>query len=582
MSDNISPSPQYIMPSGITMVGAGDQINSPSDASTGGIVQQGQQMLSGSDKNTPPGPPIFKWDKYQFMWHCYWGTGGFYDGTVLLKMRTELDDQYLERRSLSYYRNFFREIIDATYKPVFAEGATRTITVNGVVDKDGNLAPTYNNFLNDVDNRKHSMSRFMKRVARTARTVEVCYIIIDNFAIVPENTQAVLKDRAFPYVYLRLPSQVETKELITDEFNKIVQITFKENPVQVPDPKNPEKTLTEKRWKRWTLKYSVLLRQNEETKELEEIAKTKVVYDFGEVPIVVVMSSDSEDDTVLPHPSFYDVARCNWAIFNWDSAQGRAILKQMYNVLILPKPETADVSNLQSMGPQQGLYQPPAQDGIVPATPQWLEYPTGNFEAIATFTQQLIDDLFRQCGQLGVSGTTKNQKTQSGVSKQYDFYAKESVLKETAKMIVNAEQEIARIFQLYVINEPFEIDIAYEEDYGPEDDAEQDVQLYTDFINSASSYPKARALAVKMMSKSVFDDAPEEELQEVLDEIDQVLDDELHAPPEPIIEPATGLPIDPSQAFDDAFNPNKPLDMTPKKVTKIPQKRGFSLKKNSL
>jgi hypothetical protein len=562
------PSMQFITPSGMQVVGPADQVNSPVAASTGAIVQQGQQMLSGSDKNTPPGPPIFKWNKYDLCWNAYWGTGGFYDGTVLRKMLVELDDQYLLRRALTFYRNFFKQIIDATYKPVFSEGVTRATTINDVVDKDGKLTPLWHGFLENVDNRHHTIGQFTKRAVKNARILGVCYVVVDNFPDAPELAKDALKDRRFPYIYTRLPQQVEEKYTVLDEFCKIQQVIFKESPVIVKDANNlPEQ---EKRWKKWTTEYSVMMRENKETRELEEIADTLRPYELGEVPIIPVMSSESEDDTVLPHPTFYDICRCNWAIFNWDSYEARTICASMYPTLTLPRPSGTEVSNLQAMSPQQGMYVPPSENGVVPAQPKWLDYPVTCFEAVNLYIQTLIDDLFRQAGQMGVTAkATTGMKGQSGVSKSYDFHAQHFVLKESSKMAKNTELEIARMFKLYVTNEVFDYEVHYEEDFGPDEDPDDDVKLYGDYI-ALNPGPKGKALAMKQMTHSVFDDADEEDVQAVLDEIDEQLTNEMK-------DKQDVPPITPEeQAALDAAAAEPPTP--PKQVKKGAPKRGFSFK----
>jgi hypothetical protein len=523
MSDYDQYGAQFIAPSGIQTVGPSDQVNSPVEASTGALVQTSSAVLSGSDKNTPPGPPIYKWNKYDFLWHAYWGTGGFYDGSVLRKLLTEIDDQYTLRRAVSYYRNFFCQIIEATYKPVFAEPCTRVTEVNEVVDEDGKLAPLWDTFLDNVDNRNHKIDAFIKRAVRAARILEVSYIVMDNLKATSDNVEIAKKNREFPYVYLRLPQQVEESMTQVDEFCKLVQICFKEHPEMAVDAKSGQ-MVEEQRWKLWTRDYSVKLRKDRDTRKFKEITETKVVYNLGEVPVIPVMSTDAEDDTVLPHPRFYSVARCGWSVYNFDSAEARAIYAQMFPILALPQPRTSDIPTGMASNPMQGIYLSPAENGVTPATPTYLTYPTQDFEAIDHFTQELIDDMFRQAGQLGVSGVASTAKPQSGISKSYDFHASHFVLKETAKMAQLAEEEIARVFKLYV-PENFTYEASYCDDYSPDTDPEKEVTVYGDYIQLDPGN-KGKALALKEASRAVFAGSDEDELQEVISDIDEHAEDE--------------------------------------------------------
>lgn len=588
---NNAPSMAFVSPSGMQVVGAADQINSPVAASTGAVVQQGQQMLSGSDKNTPPGPPIFKWNKYDFCWNAYWGTGGFYDGTVLRKLRIEIDDDYLIRRALTFYRNFYKQIIDSTYKPIFSSGYTSETKVNGVVDEDGKLSPLWNAFIQDVDNRHHTIMQFTKRNVKNARILGVSYVVVDNFSEEKEMLlDDAIKSRRFPYVYIRLPQQVEEKYVILDDFCKIQEIIFKELPEKVFD-KDSNKDVAEPRWRKWTTMDSVKLRKNKDG-EFEELPETKKIHGLGEVPIIPIMSSEAEDNTVLPHPEFYDLCRCNWAVFNWDSYEAQTIIATMYPTLVLPRPSGTEISNLQSMSRQQALLAPPAENGTTPAQARYLDYPTTCFEAVSNYIQTLLDDLFRMAGQNGVTAkATKDVKGQSGASKTYDFFAQEHVLKESSKMAKHCEKEIARIFQLYVTSEKFEYDAKYEEDFQPDENPEDDVKLYGDYI-ALNPGPKAKTLAMKQLAHSIFDDADEDDLAEVISEIDDTLKDNLKNAqdiPQETPEEKAAREVAEAAALAAAGQPKPgqqpPLPpppaplIPPKKVKKGAARRGYSLTK---
>ena len=578
-------SPQTINPSGINADNGSYQINDPVAASTGAGVQSGQQSMSGSEKNTPPGPAIFKWNKYDFCWNAYWGTGGFYDGTVLRKMLVELDDQYLLRRALTFYRNMYRQIIDATYKPVFGEGNTRTVGVNGV--SGDNVAPIFQAFLKDADCKRNPLTQFTKRAVKNARILGVCFVVVDNYSDIPALQKDQIDARRFPYVYIRLPQQVEEKFLQMDDVGRLVQIVFKENPVEVENPKTHVMEI-ERRWKKWTPYFSVVMRFNNETAKYEDLPGTQVNYNLGEIPIIPVMSSEAEDNTVLPHPTFYDIARCNWSIFNWDSWNAITAAGALYPTLVLPRPSGTEVSALQSMGRQQGLLAPPGEPDTTPAEIRWLDYPTGTYEALKGSIQDLVNEMFRQAGQQGVTAQVKSGQNQSGISKSYDFQAQQFILKESSKMAKDCESEIHRMFCLYV-NEPSEFEVHYEEDFEPEENPSDDVQLYGDFIALGGLGPKAKGLALKMCAHAIFNDADPEDVAAVIAEIDeQIKNGELDKRDIPEIPPgetpeqkAAREAAEAAAAGGDVEVPHPKPEFPPKKVNKT-AKRGYSLKNKAV
>jgi hypothetical protein len=548
------------VPSGVGLVGSGEGVNAPIAATLGSSAQTSNSVLSGTDRNTPKGPPIFRWNKYSLMYNAYFGLGGFYDGTALYKSQVEKDDQFLERRATTAYRNFLRQIVDATYVPVFASGATRKTLVNDTLDEEGKRCPLWNAFLDDVDNRHHHIQDFIKKVVRHARIMGVSYIVVDNFPSTPLLQQDALKDRIYPYLYMRLPQQVESTNTKIDQFCKIEQICFREAPEKVLDPKTGQ-YVDEPRWKLWTRDHSVKLRKDDKTNQLIEIPGTKITYNLGEVPVISIMSSEVEDDTILPHPDFYNVAKSNWALYNIDSCQMRLIRAQMFPILCMPQTSDPDPGNKQAASPLQGFYLPSNHDGMTYPLPFYLAPPTGPYTELSATIEALREDIFRQAGQQGVQGV---EKASSGVAKAYDFQAQEYVLKETAQMAKYAEEAVAEIFQKYVISEKFDYECWYEDNYSPTN-VDDSVKTYKDYMD-AEPGNLGRAMALEKMTRVVFNDLDDEDVQPIIDEIKANAEE---AAKEPAPEP------DPVQMtmMDPEGNPIEPKPETPMPLNLAPQKK---------
>ena len=566
-------------PSGVNMVDGGSQDNSPIAATIGAQSQYTTSILSGTDKNSPKGKMPWDWDKYSFLYNAYYELGGFYNGTALYKGKAELDDEFIERRATTHYRNFFRPIIDATFLPVFSANASRKTEVKNRLDEDGTLAPLWNAFLDDVDNKKNHIQKFCKGVVKYSNMLGVSFVIVDNFPEVPVTTLDAKNNRAFPYIFSRLPQQVEPAMLKLDSFCNILEIGFREQPEEVVDPISQQKVL-EPRWKLWTQNYSVKMRKKNVNMagsqvEYVEVPGTKNVYNLGVTPVIAVMSGDVEEDTVLPHPRFYSIARCNLALYNLDSAQMRLVRAQMFCMLVKPSTKDNDPRTPTATGPLRGIDLPPDTPDAKYATPFYLAPPIGPYQELGNTIKTLSDDLYRLAGQEGVIGVAKTGQ-KSGVAQAYNFQAIEEVLKETAKTAECLERKIAFLFKKYVTSEDFDYDVIYEDSYHPSDKNE-DVQLYTDYI-SANPGHLGRALALEQMTRSVFDDLDDEEVQPVINEIRQTAKDDQKTQYE--IPPA----LTPEEIAAQALQPQAvpPVDpeldnTTQKKITKMPPKRGFSL-----
>ena len=569
-------------PSGIGASFDGSQSNSPLAVITGTGGVATTSVLSGTDKNSPKVVMKWQWDKYAFVYNGYFSMGGFYDGSALYKSITERDDQYAERKGTAYYRNYVRPIIDATYLPVFSSNATRKTEVKGVLDEDGKLAPLWNAFLDDCDNRKSHIQKFVKTAVKYSNMLGVSFVVMDNLPSVFEITQDAIDNRTYPYLYIRYPQQVEPSQLVLDEFCKIKQIAFREMPEKVIDAVSGQEKM-ESRWKLWTEEYSVKLRKpdgiasSQRKVEYEEIPGTKSVHNLGIVPVIAVMSGDVEDGTVLPHPRFYPIVDCNWALYNIDSAQMRLIRSQMFAMLVKPATPDNDGRTPQSVGPLQGIEMPPDRDGISNHVPFYLAPPTGPYTELSNTTKQLSDELYRLAGQEGVVGVGK-ASNKSGLAQSFDFQAMEWVLQETAKVAANLEEFVAVLFKKYVTSEEFDYECLYEDNYHPSD-MDEDVQLYTDYIN-VDVGPLGKGLAKEQLTRSVFSDLDDELVQPVIDEIRAMAKEEQKAP---IVEQdpvqMNMFEQDPEQQLQqDSFKKaNSSIVNTPqKKVSKI-IKKGFSI-----
>jgi hypothetical protein len=566
--------------SGMGLMDPGAGINLPIAATTGSgtSAQTAQSSISGTSRNTPKKPPIFRINHYDFMLNAYFGTGGFKDGTILDKSQIELDDEFLERRATTHYRNFVPQIIDATYIPVFACGATRKTEVNGVLDEAGKLAPLWNAFLDNVDCRHRHIGTFMKKIARYARLLSVSFIVIDNFPLVSLFRTDALKNRTFPFAYMRLPQQVETAFLELDDFCQITKIAFRERPEKMKDPKTGQ-IIDDPRWKLWTKDYSVKLRKNDKG-DWQEMKETQVTLGLDECPVIPVMPGEVEEDTILPHPQFYQVAKCNWSIYNLDSWQIRLVRSQMFPIPCLPKTSDANSNTIQAMGPLRGLWLPPngGPNQETYPLPMYLAPPTGPYTELGNTVKDLREDIFRQAGQQGVEGVPT-----SGKAEAYRFQAKEWVLKESAKMVQNAEEAISRIFQQYVRSEQHDFTSLYEEDYHPED-PDSTVKLYGDYI-ALDPGVSGRALALEQVTRSVFNDLDDEEVQPVIDEIREKAKEDKKTQAEMPSDQELMMTPEEQQAAQLAQmqQPIPTMNLTPqKKVSKVPLKKGFTVAKGGV
>ncbi len=494
-------------PSGIRSGAGVSGGNSPVSAQLGAPTSQAAAPTYTS-QNTQPGPPIYQWDNYDFMLNAYFSEGGFHDGSALVKSQVEKDVQYMERRANSYYENLVRPIIDATYAPVFSKPVKRQTLVNGENDPEGKAAPVWFEFKKNIDNRGSKMEAFAQLIVRYARILGVSFVVMDNFPSAPELVEDAIKYRKFPFVAMRLPQQVNLDLLILDDFLQLEQIGFKEKSVKVGDN-------TEERWKVWTRNYSVMMTKDKDGAYIE-VPSTRFDYNLGKVPVIPVYSAECEHGTILPMPNYYAIARCNWHLFNVCSGRNRLMRSQMFCILCAPKIENGFASS-----PNQGFELPPNDNntGTSWPLPFYLAPPTGPYAEISNEIKDTRANLFQLAGQQGVTGV---QIETSGVSKAYDWQGQEWVLKQTSAMAKFCEEEIAKMFQLYV-KEKFEYTADYCQDFQVVDIDKKSTQ-FSRFIQDISQlstpYNPILAEAMKEYATAMFDGIDEKKMSELIEWID--------------------------------------------------------------
>lgn len=385
---------------------------------------------------------------YKFMDDAFHGQNGFRDGSYLIPHMREVF--YDARRDLAYYKNYIRPIVRAMIDPVFQEPADRSITVGTKVVTDGMFATE---FLMDATGNGMPLQGYTWEAIQTARLHGVTFTVVDNFksADMPEIKSEALDERKFPYVYNKTAEQVEDWE--TDRFGNMLSITFCEDPVIV---KNEQTQVIEKqpRWGRWTDNEYQILKKDADG---NFVVIDTIPHNLGVVPVVSSYGNRKQQQRViLVDPPLYDMAKINHAIYNKDSEirdQERAQGFAVFYVQTDDKIETSTTGT-------KNLWTIPIDTSIPPgfASPD-----PAILTGLVENGEKLRESMFAIAGQHGVTGVADSA---SGIAKQWDFKAHESVLQTTGKMAETLETRVMDIFKLYT-GEDFEYLVHYKDEFQP-------------------------------------------------------------------------------------------------------------------
>ena len=414
---------------------------------------------------------------YNFMDYAHDGTEGFRDGRFLIPHSREMN--YISRRDFSFYKNFFKPTLRAMIEPVFTEKASRSVTDETGAEKTDLM---FNGFIEDCDNTGKPLQVFTERVVKTARLHGVSFAVMDNFR--PEEmpeTKGNAKDmRVFPYVYMRKASHVEAYSV--DKFGNLQSITFLDIPVSTTMADGKKKT--EDRWRTWTANEVIISKKNDSGKM--EVIET-IQHGLGVIPVISVYSINRDDNTnILVDPPLYDLARINAVgIYNKDSEMRELERSQEFAVFCVQAEQAGNLT----IGTNNVLFVPMGAN-----MPEYVSPDSSTIKELRENQAALIESFFQIAEQNGVTGI---QSSKSGVAKQWDFFAHESVLKKTSQMAINFETEIAELFKLYT-DEKFDYIVDYPFDFQPQNVKEEleilDKALLMDLGNTGNAIVKSKVI----------------------------------------------------------------------------------------
>ena len=374
---------------------------------------------------------------YEFVDHSYNGNGGYRDGNYLIPFSRESD--YAGRRKLAFYKNYVKPIVRAMVEPVFVQSAVRTVT-----DDSGNsLENLFTSFIDNCDSAGTHIQDFTHSALSICRRHGVVFIVMDNYADQPDNLKTAMDQGIHPYVYLKKAQEVDSYEC--DRFGNIEWIVFIDSYI-----KRGDKTIVQ--YRKWTRTDSSLM----EKKDNAWTVISSYTHNLGVVPVIVGYSDIQENNgNVLVDPPVYEIARINFGIFNMCSEVRDQERAQAFSILYaqgLP-------ANAMEIGPKNCIMIPLGAT-IAPG------YASPDFSIVTGLVEnqdKLKNDMFTIAEQLGVIAVMNSE---SGIAKNYDFFAHESTLKRTSYIATDLESKMAKLFMRYT-NDSFVYTVIYKMDFSP-------------------------------------------------------------------------------------------------------------------
>jgi hypothetical protein len=356
----------------------------------------------------------------KFCEDLYYQEGGFADNTYLIPHSREFF--YDQRKEFTHLRNYFRPIISATIRPVFASGVVRKM------DGDATAISLYEAFIEDAYGNKTGLTEVMKHGATIAQVSGCAIFCMDNVPNPAETPEDAFDRRAFPFLSIFRPGDVDSYGM--DAFGNMISIVLV---MRTEVIKEKERTIYREYTQTNTREYY----RDEQKKEVEI---SNIEHNLGVLPVLVLSFGEKKDlRNPLTPPPFYPIARVVFSLYNLVS-QNEDIARSSRFPTLYAQDVDADslvIGTKAFINLATGTTIAP---GYV--SPDTNIMTDGRAEATA-----LVQTIYQLAEQSGVTGVVNQQ---SGVAKEWDFHAHESILQTIADDCAAFEVMIAELFGLFI------------------------------------------------------------------------------------------------------------------------------------
>ena len=380
----------------------------------------------------------------QFSEEMYTVSGGFGVNNDYLIPHTR-EYFFDKRREMAFLRNYYKSIIDATYKQVFAKKIVREYTTN---------ADQYEKFVENCTNGGVHLDDFEQEAIRLSSTMATDFVVMDNFTTEnqPEGKEEAIENREFPYVYIRKRTTVCWQLTKIDQFGNIKQIAFAEY--------KDEKGRTVNRvWDKVKWSDQVIVSATNEDIKVEVIKEDE--HGLGEIPVYAVEIGRKADPESIQNglPPYFDICRVQFAMYQVDSENRDQSRAQRFSILFV---QGADVNSM-TIGTKVALVVDDVDSSVTP--PQFISPDSGLFKEGRDEAKDLEDSLFQMAGQSGVTGT---KEAKSGLALQWEFHANERTLQHSSRTAKQLDEWIQYMFGLYIGSEVVGV-ARFPEEFKPSD-----------------------------------------------------------------------------------------------------------------
>jgi len=464
---------------------------------------------------------VHKMSPYDFILHTYEGSHGYMDGSYLIPHLREIF--YEERRSMCDYRNVFKGGVDSLIDPIFS----------GAINRKSS-SPLYDAFIENCDNCGTSLHNTLQNAILHARLYDIAFIVMDNLPqelTFAKTEKETIDGRLMPYIYVKHPQ--ETHRWHTTPWGALDRVTFRDHIEQ--ERSEGSQLLVNVQYYRewdeqgWRMYHEIPDKDNPTM--MKEIEDAHGTHGLGVLPVIPILDfADSKNLVNFPNPSFYSTVNLCFSLYNKESWILVQEIHQSFPILctsglditqLLMSPVNFINVNADAKFPPQFIM--PSQEGI---------------KSLVENCERLKDEIRIEFNMHGVEARSHSVRQQSGISKEWDFRAKEVQLKNVAKATINLENSIVELFKKYT-NTDFTYTCTYPSEFSPTQ-ADDTIDRVLSVLKNMPPEPLERYSWEKITQSLILNDP--EKLKAVMDEMEAYFKQQESLPPaEKKPAPAGGL-----------------------------------------
>lgn len=409
-------------------------------------------------------------------------------------------EDYQRRVARSYYYNFNAPIIDIYTDHLFRSPITEDFA---------NIEDIFEQRRDNLDRKGSSIAELRKEMAELAQLYGHAFAVVDMPQALGEvNMQQRIDNDSFPYVTLFSPQKVINWSL--DAFGRPFWVLLCEVADSNPDPRFFDKTKDNRdmvNYRLWTRNEWVLY-------DGDFNAIDDGVHGLGVVPIVPFYNKVSKKVRgFLGISEIADISFISRDVYNLCSELGQIISDQTFSFLAI-QGKSQDYGGDKVLSVGKGLIYPENAN-----VPQYVAPPEGPANIIMQQIDRQINKMFQLAKLEGGSAHQNEQiRSQSGISKAFDFHQTNSALSKKANNLNDAELKIWDLIARWEGRNGFEGMIEYPDDFSVSDINDDITEAFESLKLDIGKL--AQIEMNKSILKKKFPKLPDDELQVIIDDME--------------------------------------------------------------